>query len=112
LRNLRFKPFLISVTAGVLESVIARKVDALTVAFSADAANAKNNSLVSLIAHWAPLVEGILAFVLTKVKAADLSARLPEDTFLSEVITQVSALLYASEASKRYAEFAKLIVDS
>jgi hypothetical protein len=112
LRNLRLKPFLIAVTARTLEAIIGRKVDPVTVAFSPAAATAENNGLVDLIARWGPLVEGILAFVATKVTAAELSVRIPEEGYLVEVAKHVSALLYAGKAPERYSEFGALIADS
>jgi AIPR protein len=112
LRNLRLKPFLIAVTARTLESIIGRRVDPMTVAFSPAAAAASTNGLVDLIARWAPLVEGILAFVTTKVTTAELSVRIPEEGYLVEVAKHVGAMLYASRAPEQYAEFAALVADS
>jgi AIPR protein len=112
LRNLRLKPFLIAVTARTLEAIIGRRVDPLTVAFSPAAAAASANGFVDLIARWGPIVEGILAFVATKVTAAELSVRIPEEGYLVEVAKHVSALFYASKAPERYSEFASLVADS
>jgi hypothetical protein len=112
LRNLRFKQFLIAVTAKSLETVIARKVDPQTVAFSPDSAKLSNNTLLDLVARWTPVVEAILSFVATKVSTAELSLRVSEDGFLDEVAKHVSAILYASKASMQYADFAKLVSDS
>jgi hypothetical protein len=112
LRNLRLKPFLIAVTARTLEAIIGRRVDPLTVAFSPVAAAANTNGFVDLVARWGPVVEGILAFVATKVTAAKLSVRIPEEGYLVEVAKHVGALFYASKAPERYSEFAALVADS
>jgi hypothetical protein len=112
LRNLRLKPFFIAVMARTLESVMGRKVDPMTVAFAPGAATSSNNGLVDLIAQWGPLVEGVLAFVSTKVTAAELSVRIPEEGYLVEVARHVSAMLYASKAPDQYSDFGALVTDS
>jgi hypothetical protein len=111
LRNLRFKQFLIAVVARTLETVLGRKVDVNTVAFTPDAAKAASNSLLGLAARWTPLVETILSFVSTKVTPAELSKRFFEEGFLDEVAKHVGVLLLASKASSQHADFVKLVSD-
>jgi hypothetical protein len=111
-RNLRFKQFLIAVVAKSLETIVGKKVDSDTVAFAPESARTSQNSLVSLVAAWTPVVEAVLAFVATKVSAADFSAKVSEEPFLEEVRKHVSALLYASKAPAQFADFGKLVADS
>lgn len=112
LRNLRFKQFLIAVVARSLETILGRKVDADAVAFAPNAANAKQNTLVDLVAAWTPVVEAVLSFVATKVSAGEFSVKVAEDIFLDDVGKHVSALLYAGKAQVQFADFAKLLADS
>lgn len=85
LRNLRFKSFLIAVVAKALETVLGRKIDPETVAFSPQASKASVNSLVSLVATWSPVVESVLSFLVTQVNASDFSKRFAEDGYLESV---------------------------
>lgn len=112
LRNLRFKTVLIAVIAKSLETVIGRKVDPFTVAFTPNAAKVPNNSLLALVARWTPIVEANLAFVATKLSPAELVARFSEETFLEELAKYVAGMLYASKAAAQHADFAKLVSDS
>lgn len=112
LRNLRFKSFLMAVTAAVLESIIGRKVDAMTVGFDMATADAKKNSLVDLIARWVPVVETILSFIATRVNATNLSVNLSDDEFFGKTVKDVSSLLYASKAGQQHSEFITLVADS
>jgi hypothetical protein len=112
LRNLRFKAFLIAIAAQVLEAVVLKKVDVLTVAFREDVAKANVNSLVELIATWGPLVDQILSFVSTQVTSLSLSEKFSDEDFLTTVSRAVSALLYAGKASEQHARFAAMIADS
>lgn len=112
LRNLRFKSFLMAVTAAVLESIVGRKVDPVTVAFDTSTAEAKKNGLIDLIARWVPVVETILSFIATRSNAANLSANLSNDDFFNQTIKEVSSLLYASKAGQQHADFVALVSDS
>jgi len=112
LRNLRFKSFLIAVTAHVLESIIMRKVDLLTVAFQPDIANAKVSSLVDLTAMWGPVVDHILSLASTQVTPISLAENFANEEFLQTVSKAVNGLLYAGKAADQHASFAKLVADS
>ncbi|MDB0553801.1 AIPR family protein, partial [Ralstonia solanacearum] len=112
LRNLRSKAFLIALMAHTLETVIGRKVDPLTIAFSPDAAHAKNNSIVELVARWLSVVSGLTAFVTTIVTSADLSNSIAEDKYLETVAGKVAVLQYASNVANQHKEFAALVSDS
>ena len=110
LRNLRFKSFLIAVSARCLESILGRKVDLETVAFSID--SAKGNSLYSLIAVWSPIVETVLSFVATQVDSTQFAARSDEDDLVELVAKQVSAILYASRKSLPFDGFIATVADA
>ncbi|WP_076885077.1 AIPR family protein [Burkholderia pseudomallei] len=112
LRNLRSKAFLIALMAQTFETVIGKKVDPLTIAFSSDAAQAQTNSLVELVARWLPIVTGLTAFTTTVVTSADLSTSLGEDKYLETVASKVAALQYASNVATQHKEFAALVSDS
>jgi hypothetical protein len=112
LRSLRFKQFLIAVVSRSLESVLGRKVTADTVAFSPAAASVQTHSIEALVAAWSPVVESVLAFVATKVNAADFSARLGDESLLEDVSKHVSAMLYSVKAINQFGDFAKMVSDS
>ncbi|OMT60618.1 hypothetical protein AQ859_27280 [Burkholderia pseudomallei] len=98
--------------AQTFETVIGKKVDPLTIAFSSDAAQAQTNSLVELVARWLPIVTGLTAFTTTVVTSADLSTSLGEDKYLETVASKVAALQYASNVATQHKEFAALVSDS
>ena len=109
---MRFKAFLIAITAQVLEAVVLRKIDVLTVAFREDRAKVVFNSLVELVAAWGPLVDQILSFVSTQVTPQTLSEKFSEESFLPAVSKTVSALLYSGNASAQQETFAAMIADA
>jgi hypothetical protein len=111
LRNLRFKAFLIAIAAQVLEAIVLKRVDVLTVAFREDVAKSDVNSLVELIAVWGPLVDQILSFVSTQVTSLTLSDRFSDESFLPAVSKTVSALLYSGKV-EQHAKFAEMVADS
>jgi len=112
LRNLRFKSFFIAVVARTLETVLGRKIDPETVAFSSDVSRASNNTLVSLVAAWSPVVDSVLSFLVTQVNASDFSKRFAEDGYLESVAKPVSGFIYASKTTLSFKDFAALVSDS
>ena len=112
LRNLRFKSFFIAVVAKAIETVLGRKIDPETVAFSPEAAKVANNTLVSLVAAWSPVVDSVLSFLVTQVNASDFSKRFAEDGYLDSVAKPVSGFLYASKSALSFKDFAALVSNS
>jgi hypothetical protein len=112
LRNLRFKSFLVAVVANVLETVLGRKVDPETVAFTPHAAKAANYSTAALTAFWSPVVEQVLSFLGTQVNASDFSKRFSEDGYLESVARPVGAYIYAAKANLTLKDFVDLVADS
>ena len=102
----------IAVLARVLETIIGKKIDALTVAFTPDAAKADKSSLLSLVAAWAPVIEACLAFVATKVSSDEMIEKFGEEAYLEQVAKEVSAMLYATKAAKQHELFAKLVTEA
>jgi hypothetical protein len=98
--------------AQVLETVVMKKVDIITVAFQLEDAKADTNSLVELTAIWGPLVDQILSYVSSQVTPQMFSERFSDEDFLLTVCKAVSALLYAGKASEQHATFARIIADS
>ncbi|MFZ1009934.1 MAG: AIPR family protein [Candidatus Sulfotelmatobacter sp.] len=97
LRNLKFKYFFISLVGRCLETLLGRKVDLETIAFTVDVSNAKANTLLSLAALWSPVIQAILSFAVTGLTLETFSARGAEDTLLEEIAKQVNGLLYVSK---------------
>lgn len=113
LRNLRFKYFFIAVVAECLETIVGRKVDKETIAFSSEAADADRNSLIVLTAKWLPIVEDLLSLLTTEVSAENLGERLAEDNVVAIVGKRVSALLYTTRQGKpSYEEIASMLTAS
>ncbi|NJO66193.1 MAG: hypothetical protein HC832_00975 [Leptolyngbyaceae cyanobacterium RM1_405_57] len=96
-RNLRFKTFLIAVTAKCLESVIGEKVDLLQVAFTPEASKNSNKSINDLAALWLPVVTAVLAYA-TGAIDKDLSEILSEENALENIAGKVSTAIYTNQA--------------
>lgn len=109
LRNLRFKSFFIASMAACLESIVGRKVDPETIAFKTE--ECKSNTLLALVAAWAPVVEAVLSFVATRIDSARFGERASDESLVSEVSKDVSAILYASRKSLQLDTFIALVPD-
>ena len=58
-RSVRFKYFFMAVIGGALESVLNRKIDRGTVAFSQEASMAKNKTMEELAVAWKPVAQSV-----------------------------------------------------
>jgi hypothetical protein len=58
------------------------------------------------------VVETILSFVSTQVKASELSEKLTDENFVPDVSKQVRALVYTTRGSGQLVSFADMISDS
>lgn len=96
-RNLRFKTFLIAVTAKCLESILGEKVDLSQIAFTPDASKSTNKSINDLAALWLPVVTTVLAYA-TGAIDKDLSEILSEDNALENIANKVSTAIYTNQA--------------
>lgn len=112
MRNLRFKSYFIAVMAGVLETVIGKKVIQELVAFSPEAANVEKNSIESLVAYWLPVVESVITYLCTKVQASEFANSILQEGYYEDVVKHVAALLYAGKASSQFSDFVKLVSES
>lgn len=111
LRNLNFKPFLISSIANSLEAVTGFKCDQITVGFKPD--SAKNATIVDLAARWLPVVETILP-LLTPIVSADtfFKSLSSDDHFIKNVKLHLDAMLTASGAQERLKTFSSMVAGS
>lgn len=109
MRNLRFKFFFVYVMSRLLEVFLGQKVDLETVAFSAEAASAKANSIVALIALWSPLVEAALAYTATLLSGSDLARQIGEQEAVDKIYCQVESLLYAGRNALKTEAFRKIV---
>ena len=107
MRNLRFKPFFVSLVAVTIETAIGKRCDAQTIGFSPQAA--KDHSFVELVARWAPVVDTLLALVTASEIAKDVSTNLADENFIPVLAKQINALLYAMASAKQHAAFADLV---
>lgn len=112
MRNLRFKFFFISAMARLLEVILDRKIDSDTVAFSPDAAERKNNSLIDLVAAWSPAVEAAVTYATTIVSAADLARQIADAVAVEKIYKQLEGLVYAGKNTLQVDPFRKLVSDS
>lgn len=111
LRNLNFKPFLLSVIAASLEVIVGRPLDPLKVAFSKESAS--GSSLSELVARWLPVVEAILPLLVSLPNIEDFYRNLRSDeTYAANVKAQMDAMLVATGQSERLSDFAGLVWDS
>ena len=110
LRNLNFKPFLINVIANSLNAVIGVPVDPVTVGFQPKIA--KDSSLVELTARWAPVVDTFMPLVTAVADAETFYKRMSDPAFMPEIARQLDALLLASGAGAKHADFAAMVSDT
>ena len=106
MRYLRFKNFLIAVTARCLESVIGQRVNLDIVAFTPAAAT---QTLIELAAAWSPVVEAPLSLVVTRVPPDQVGDILSQDGIIELISKDVNALAYAGRKHLPFGEFAKLV---
>jgi AIPR protein len=111
LRNLNFKPFLMSVIANSLETIIGRPCDSLTVGFKPDAA--KGSTISDLSARWLPAVEAILPLLTAIVDAGSFFKQLSADEgFPKTVKTQMDAMLSATQTPDKFKTFSEMVAAS
>jgi hypothetical protein len=100
-KNLRFKNFLIALTARCLEVILNERVDLSQVSFIPKIANRNNYSAKELTALWVPVVSIVLSYTEASISATrkDISEILSEDNALENISQQVSTLIYANQAT-------------
>lgn len=111
-RILRFKNFVVAVTARVLETIVGSKIDAETIAFSPEAATASKRTLNDLVAVWGAVVQEIISVIAATVSAAELPGKLTTDGYVEDVARKVAALMYSNGAAARHKDFTGLLADS
>lgn len=108
LRNLNFKPFLITAIAKSLETIVGTYCDPFTVSFKPDAA--KDTVLTDLAARWLPVVESVIPLLTVIVEPNTFFKNLSsEEDFLGRVKTQLDAMLVATQQSEKFADFASIV---
>ena len=108
LRNLNFKPFLISAIAKSLETIVGTACDPLTVGFRPEAVN--DTVLAELSARWVPIVEAVLSLLTPLVEPDTFFKRLSsEDNFLEQIKAQLDAMLVATGQPERCQEFSIIV---
>ncbi|HEV2552693.1 MAG TPA: AIPR family protein [Bosea sp. (in: a-proteobacteria)] len=111
LRNLNFKPFLMAVIAGSLETVVGVPCDPMIVGFKPD--QAKNTTLADLSARWGPIVDSFLPLLTAVVQPEAFFRRLSDEkNYLAAVKMQMDAMLTATGAADKHKTFAKLVAPS
>jgi hypothetical protein len=112
LRNLRFKYFLVAVIASVLETIVGRKINKETIAFSIETVKAKSKSLIDLTAAWSPIVESVITFLTTQVDSRTLGDRIAEEGALAVISKNIGAFLYSNRNNPAFQSFSTMISDS
>lgn len=100
-KNLKFKNFLIALTAQCLESILSTRVDIDHIAFLPDIANRDNYSLTELTALWLPIVSIVLSYAeaTINIMEKDLSEIIYEEGSLERISQQVSSFIYATQST-------------
>ena len=106
MRYLRFKNFFIAVTARCLETIVGKRVDIDTAAFTPDAAK---KTCIELAAAWSPVVDALLSLVVTRVPPDNVADLLSKDGIVDTVAKDVNGLAYAGRKQLPFDGFAKLI---
>lgn len=85
-------------------------VDTVTVGFQPKIAN--DSSLVELTARWAPVVETFMPLVTAVADAETFYKRMSDQAFMPEIARQLDALLLASGAGAKHADFSAMVSDT
>lgn len=107
LRNLNFKPFLMTVIANSLETIVGQPCDPLIVGFKPN--QATNATIVELTARWVPVVETIMPLLTASVEPETFFRSLSEEGFIQKVKTNVDAMLSATNAADKHKTFAEMV---
>jgi hypothetical protein len=112
LRNLKFKYFLVAVIASVIETIVGKKLNKETVAWSTETVKTKKLSIIDLTATWSPIVESVITFLTTQVDSRTLGDRISEEGSLESISKSVGALLYSNRNNPSFQAFALMVSDS
>ena len=108
LRNLNFKPFLISTIAHSLETIVGSHCDPLTVSFEPNVA--KDTVLTELSARWIPIVDAVLPLLTALVEPDTFFKNLSsEEGFQERIKIQLDAMLVATGQSTKCADFSAVV---
>lgn len=111
LRNLNFKPFLISVIANSLETIVGTPCDVRTVGFKAT--SAKGAGISELAARWLPIVEAFLPLLTAWVTPDSFFKELSgDDSYLEKIKAQIDAMMSATQAAGKHPAFVDMITTS
>lgn len=111
LRNLNFKPFLITAIANSLETVVGRYCDSLTASFTPEAV--KGTVLTDLSARWLPIVESVLPLLTAFVQPETFFKKLSsESDFLGKTKAQLDAMLVATGQPEKCSDFSSLVAST
>jgi hypothetical protein len=111
LRNLNFKPFLITTIANSLETIVGTYCDPMTVSFKPAAV--KNTALTDLSARWLPVVEAVLPLLTAVVEPETFFKKLSsEDDFLNQVKGQLDAMLVATRQQEKCVDFSSCVAST
>ena len=111
LRNLNFKPFLMTVVANSLETIVGVPCDPFTVGFKPQ--QAKNTTVAELSARWVPVVDTIMPLLTAVVQPDTFFRKLSSDEgFLLSVKTSTDAMLTATSAAEKHKTFADMVAPS
>lgn len=111
LKNLNFKPFLISAIANSLETIVGERCDPLTVSFKPSAA--KGTVLTELSARWQPVVDAVLPLLTTVTEPDTFYKSLSSDEhFLNRVKTLLDAMLVATDQATKCAAFTSTVAST
>jgi hypothetical protein len=111
LRNLNFKPFLITAIANSLETVVGRYCDPLTVSFTPGAI--KGTVLTDLSARWLPIVDAVLPLLTPFVQPETFFKKLSsENDFLGKTKLQLDAMLVATGQPEKCSVFSSLVAST
>lgn len=111
LRNLNFKPFLISAIANSLETVVGTYCDPMTVSFKPSAA--KGTALTDLSARWLPIVEAVLPLLTAIVQPETFFKNLSsEEDFLNQTKATLDAMLVATGQPEKCSDFSSMVAST
>jgi AIPR protein len=108
-RSLKFKYFLIALTARTLESFVGKACNLESIGFTSEASSAKNRTLEELRDFWLPVVRAVTALLPAQLKGRDLSQMFSSEEELAPIAETMKGIIYVTRGNLSLGNFPDLI---
>jgi hypothetical protein len=106
---LKFKYFLIALTARTLESFVGKACNLESIGFTSEASSAKNRTLEELRDFWLPVVRAVTALLPAQLKGRDLSQMFSSEEELAPIAETMKGIIYVTRGNLSLGNFPDLI---